>query len=124
MRENKDYELLFAERMGYLYAHLTAPTLTNHTITDALAEAVELCRAKKIRRLMLFRDIAEVLPDSQKFFAGVEAAELLHGIKFALVDPDPAHTSALHFFETVIMNRGVLNKTFTNESDAEAWLLT
>jgi len=48
----------------------------------------------------------------------------LDGIKIAYVDLDPANHQNNQFGELVAENRGAFAKVFTNEKDAEEWLLS
>jgi hypothetical protein len=119
----KPYNLTFDERPAYLYAHLTGDTISVEIIRDYIAEVVAKSNATGKRRIMLYRDIPAVLPESQTFFTVRDSLEALRGKKLALVNPHAGIQKELAFAVTVGLNRGGNYADFTNIDAAERWLL-
>jgi hypothetical protein len=120
---DKPYQLTFEERPHYLYVRITAPTITEPIAMSYLREISDKCSEIKCKRLLLHRDIPEMLPDGVLFFVAAEFQRMIAGIKTAFVNPYMANESSFNFAVTVGTNRGADYGTFNNDADAEAWLL-
>jgi len=120
---DKPYDLTFDERPGYLFAHLQGDTISVEVIRDYIAEIVVKSNATGKQRIMLYRDIPAVLPESQTFFTVSASLEALRGKKVALVNPHTALDREVEFGVTVGLNRGGNYASFNDVDTAERWLL-
>jgi len=120
---DKPYDLTFDERPGYLFAHLQGDTISVEVIRDYIAEIVVKSNATGKQRIMLYRDIPAVLPESQTFFTVSASLEALRGKKVALVNPHTALDREVEFGVTVGLNRGGNYANFNDVDTAERWLL-
>lgn len=120
---DKAYELRLEERSGYLYAHVTAATITEEIAFAYLEEVLVKCRSGGHRKLLLHRNIPAMLPDGDLFFVASEFQRRLKGIKTAFVNPFDKQTETFDFAVTVGTNRGAWYGLFANDTDAEEWLL-
>src|SRR5258708_18486340 len=102
----KPYELTFDERPAYLYAHLKGDRISVEIIRDYIGEVVAKSNATGKHRIMLYRDIPAVLPETQTFFTVRDSLEALRGKKLALVNPHAAIQKEIEFGVTVGLNRG------------------
>jgi len=119
----KQYELIFEERSGYLYANVKADSITQEIAMAYLNEVMGRCRNLKFARLLIERDIPEMLPDGTLFFVASEFQQMNAGVRVAFVNKHVENDDALEFAVRVGMNRGADYGVFDNESDAERWLL-
>ena len=120
---DKPYELIFDERPGYLFAHLQGDTISVEVIRDYIAEIVAKSNTTGKQRIMLYRDIPAVLPESQTFFTVSASLEALRGKKVALVNPHADIQREVEFGVTVGLNRGGNYANFNDVDTAERWLL-
>jgi len=116
-------ELTFEARAGYLFVHARAETTTPETTLQFMREVAKQCAEAKLDRVLLFRDIPDTLSLSDFFLATETLLEGFRGIRGAVVNPYPVNAERLEFGSLVALNRGVTYKIFTNETEAEAWLL-
>lgn len=119
---DQTYELRLEERPGFLYAHVTAPRITEEIAFAYLDEVLAKCRARGYRRLLLHREIPAMLPDGDLFFVASEFQRRLAGIRTAFVNPVEKNSETFGFAVTVGQNRGGQYGLFDNDADAEAWL--
>jgi hypothetical protein len=117
------YDLTFEERVGYLYAKVRSTSIDRDVAMAYLTEVAERAKAIKAERLMLHRDIPVMLPDGVLFFVTNEFQQMIAGIKTAFVNPYLSNAEAFRFAITVGTNRGAYYSVFTNDADAEIWLL-
>lgn len=117
------YTLTLDERPGYLYAHVKAPIITEEIAMGYLKEVAARCVELGSERLLIHRDIPEMLPDGALFFVAVDFQKMISGIRTAFVNPHLTNDEALDFAVRVGLNRGADYATFNNDTDAEAWLM-
>jgi hypothetical protein len=117
------YELTFEERPGYLYAKISAEIINREMAISYLTEVANRAKGLETERLMIHRDIPEMLPDGILFFVTAEFQQMIVGIKTAFVNPFLSNEDAFRFAITVGQNRGANYNIFTNDGDAETWLL-
>jgi hypothetical protein len=117
------YELFFEERKGYLYARVTAEIINKEIAMAYLTQVAERAKRFAPKRLMLHRDIPQMLPDGVLFFVTAEFQQMIAGIKTAFVNPHLSNEDAFKFAITVGQNRGADYKIFSSDTDAETWLL-
>ena len=120
---DKAYELRLEERPGYLYAHVSAPAITEEIAFAYLDEVLARCRVGGHRYLLLHRDIPEMLPDGELFFVAAEFQRRLQGIKTAFVNEFDEHSETFDFAVTVGTNRGAQYALFDSADAAEEWLI-
>jgi hypothetical protein len=117
------YELTLEERPGYLYARVKAATITEEIAQSYLHKVARRCNDLDSTRLLLHRDIPATLPSGIAFFIATEFQSLIQGIRTAIVDPLVSNREDIDFAVTVANNRGGDYRAFTNDTDAEEWLL-
>jgi hypothetical protein len=120
---DKQYELTLEERPGYLYARVEANKITEEIAMGYLHEVTDRCRDIDCARLLVDREIPEMLPDGALFFVAAEFQKMIKGIRVAFVNKFVSNDDALDFAVRVGMNRGADYGTFNNLADAERWLL-
>lgn len=120
---DKPYELRLEERPGYLYAHIKAPTVTEQIAMSYLREVAERCASLQYKRLLVHRDIPDMLPTGTLHHVAAEFQQMISGIRTAFVNPHLANKTDLDFAVTVGQNRGAQYGVFINDADAELWLL-
>ena len=120
----KSYLLTFTEHPEYLYANLTANTISSEIIRGYTEEIVARCNETGKHRILLYRDIPALLSEGEVFHTVKESLDALLGKKLALVNPHAAIQPGIEFGVTVGQNRGGNYCSFTNVADAEAWLLS
>lgn len=121
MTDDKPYKLTLIERKLYVYAHVKADTVTRETSSMYLTEIANACRKSGKNRLMIYRDIPEMLsPDSIRDVGG-DFARMIGDIRTAAVNP---------YLTEIELERSVKNlpkkggfRVFTNFKEAEVWLL-
>lgn len=117
------YKLTFEDRKGYLYAHVSAAKITEHSALRYLKEVADRCEELETTHLMVYRDIPAMLPDGVLFFVTTEFLAMIRGIRTAFVNPYLSNDDAMEFAMRVGTNRGGDYCTFNNIADAEEWLL-
>lgn len=120
----QQYELAFEERAGYLYAHVLANKITQEIALAYLKEVMKRCRIINCTRLLIERNIPEMLPDGTLFFVAAEFQQMIAGVRVAFVNKFSANEDALDFAVRVGLNRGADYGVFDNNADAEKWLLS
>ena len=120
---NNTYELRFEDRPGYLYAHVRAPHVDEDIARAYLGEIADHCRGSHCSRLMIYRDIPEVLNGGALFFVAADLQAMLQNVRVAFVNPYEQNIEGLEFGNIVASNRGGSFANFATEPEAEAWLL-
>lgn len=120
---DKPYTLNFAERPGYLYAHLTSETISEAIIRGYVSEIVAESDSTGRDRIMLVRDIPVVMTEGDVFHTVTDSLDMLRGKKLAIVNPHEVIEKELQFGMTVGQNRGGNYAVFADETAAEEWLL-
>ena len=117
------YELTFEERPDYLYASVRSKHVDEATARAYLTEIAEHCHSSHYHRLMVYRDIPEVLHGGALFFAAAEFQALLQNVRVAFVNPYAQNADDLEFGDIIASNRGGAHQTFETEAEAGAWLM-
>jgi hypothetical protein len=120
---DKQYELTLEERTGYLYARVKADKISEQLAMAYLDEVVTRCRSLKCTKLLLERDIPDMLPDGALFFIAEKFQKMIAGIKVAFVNKFAENDEAFDFAVRVGTNRGADYGIFDNATNAERWLL-
>lgn len=118
------YELSFEQREQYLFAHVKAPTIDQNSALAYLTEVFEECKRTNSRRLLIVRDIPEMLSDGTLFFVTAEFQRMIGSIRTAFVNPYISNEDAFKFAITVGTNRGANYRLFKSVPEAEEWLLS
>ncbi len=117
------YEIRYEARIGYLFAHIEGPETYDNALEfwkDLRREA----RDRNFTRLMVVDEVTGILSTTQIFTLSTEIARLHPDATIAFVDPKKETLEANKFGETVLANRGITGRVFTNEEEAEEWLLS
>jgi len=117
------YKLIFEARSGYLYARVEAEQISATTSKAYLAEVRAECDAHRSTRLMIDRRIPHVMSVIGFYNVSGNSVDILRGIKVAWLNPYPENHEMLEFAMTAANNRGGRYGLFTNEREAEEWLL-
>lgn len=116
------YTLEFRIRPDYLLAYLRVdkpiPEISFAYRRDLRSKCIETGSTK----LLVVRDIPQVLSTMDFFHVSEDSVALLRGIKTAWVNPYPSLRSALEFSITVANNRGAIYGLFSDGESAAAWL--
>lgn len=117
------YELDLEPREGYLYARVRAEGITTAMADEYLGKIAEKCAELQVQRLMLVREIPNVMRNADLFLTSQAVVSRFLGIRVAWVNPYPQNDEALEFAAMVANNRGGLFRNFRSEAEAEQWLL-
>jgi len=117
------YNLTFDNRSEYLYAHLKADKISVAIIRDYVTKIVAKSAETGKDRILLHRDIPIVLTEADVFYTVRESLDVFRSNKLALVNPYADIQKEVEFGMTVGQNRGANYRVFSNDADAEAWLL-
>ena len=120
---DKEYQLTIEKRPDYLYARIEATLINRDMVMAYLDEIADKCKRSEYDRLMIDRDIPEMLDDTAIYFIANEFIEKIPGTKTAIINRHEANADALKFAIMVVKNRGARFESFTNSEDAEAWLV-
>jgi hypothetical protein len=123
MPPEKLYQLTFTDRPEYLYAELKAKTISVKIIEQYVSEIIARSNETGKRRILLYRDIPEILSGGEVYFTINDSLKAFAGKKVALVNPHKNLEPGIDFGMTVGRNRGANYKSFENFADAEKWLL-
>ena len=119
----KPYDLTVEQRPEYLYARIQTDAITMQTEIEYLEDLVKHCDAVQCKRIMLRRDIPVMLSTTDLYFATTRFAEIIPGLRVAIVNPHAGNDPGAKFAEVVGRNRGALLRLFKDEDEAERWLL-
>lgn len=122
MSDDKPYRLTLINREFYVYAHVKADAITPEISAEYLAEIVESCKKFGKDRLLIYRDIPEMLSPENIRNVSTDFVALVGGIKTAAVNPylspPVLEDSTKHLPHEKTFH------VFTNFKEAEAWLLS
>lgn len=121
MTQDKPYTLTLIRRNLYVYAHIKADVVSRELIAQYMAEVLEECRAAGKKRLMIYRDIPEMLSPDDIKVAGAEFAKMIADIRTAGVNPYLSHIEVANAFKH--MSEHTNFRLFKSFNEAEAWLL-
>lgn len=120
----KPYELTFEMRDAYLYAYVSAEHDTYEICSAYWGEIGRKLAELKMNKVMIVEDIVEESPLADVYSLASELADLgFLGVTIAFVDRYSSHQELNDFGVLVASNRGLVGKAFTNEGEAERWLL-
>ena len=122
--EKKPYDLKFETREGYLYAYV-AGEHDNYDICVAYwGEIAKKLEEMGIDRVMIVEDIVEESPIADVYELASQLADMgFRGIRIAFVDRYSSHLELNEFGVLVGSNRGLIGQAFSDEAEAEKWLM-
>ncbi len=121
MTKDKPYTLTLVRRNLYVYAHIKADVISRDIITEYMAEVIDECRAAGKKRLMIYRDIPEMLSPEDIKIAGAEFMKMVADIRTAGVNPYLSHLEVAKALEHMAEYTNF--RLFKSFDEAEAWLL-
>lgn len=121
MTEDKPYRLTLIDRELYVYAHVKADALTSEISSQYLLEIVEGCRVFGKDRLMIYRDIPEMLSAENIRGVGGKFIESTRAIRIAAVNPYLSEAELNDAIVHLPLSDNI--RIFTDFRAAEEWLL-
>jgi hypothetical protein len=118
------YELLFDERSGYLYACVTADRIDRGSAVEYLKEIADRINRSDYDGLMLERDIPMMLSDADLFFTTQDFLNMTGLERVAFVNKHLPIKTQMEFAILIGTNRGANYRLFNVVDEAEKWLLS
>jgi hypothetical protein len=119
------YELTMEAREGYLYAYVIAEHDTFEICFAYWSEIGTKLDELGLDRVMIVEDIAEESPMVDVYELASRLPDIgFRGVTIAFVDRYASHQDLNEFGVLVGSNRGLIGKAFSNEAEAESWLLS
>jgi len=119
------YTIKFIQKKGYLVAMVTGEN-TPENILNYLAEVQKTCEKFKYCKVLIAEDLAGPTIGIFDIFSIINQANINTPpgtLQIAYVDLNQSHDhKAMHFAETVALNRGINIKFFDEQTQAEEWL--
>ena len=119
----KPYNLTFETRRNYLYAHITASSMSRPTALAYLQEVANECEHGRYRRLLLERDVPMMLNSLDLFRTTNDFLDMVKYVRVAVVNRFPDQQNAMNFAMRISTNRKARYNIFVDLSEAEKWLL-
>lgn len=120
----ESYELTFEGRPQYLFAHIKCDSISSEIALNYLREIVDKSVELGQTRILIDREIPEILSDSSLFFTTNEFVKMSgEGTRVAFVNRFQDNSDYMEFAMVISRNRGAKFDLFNNITDAEAWLL-
>jgi hypothetical protein len=117
------YQLVLEERPGYLYACVKADSISPEIAAAYWREIAERCSAAQCTRLLVIRDIRQMLPIGALFLQSERIQSMIGGVRVAFINPYPETNERFDFGLMVGTNRGADYSRFESVEAAEKWLL-
>ena len=117
------YHLTFTEHPDHLYVSIKSETISDDIIRSYVAEIAKKADETGKDRILLYRDIPQVMKESGVFHAVTGSLETFRGKKIAIVNPHRSLETDIEVGMTVAQNRGANYRSFNNVEDAKEWLL-
>jgi hypothetical protein len=115
-------ELTFEERPGYLYARATALRTNLATAEHYLMRIAERCHEIKCDKVLIYRDIADVLETASMYKVASHVPAALPGVKVAFVNPYDTNQTNMEFGRNIVAKEGGMIGLFKTEAEAIKWL--
>ena len=113
--------LTFDERPEYLYARISAKDLDRKTALDVLGEISLKCATTRCKRMLLEREMSEIMADEHLFASIKDLVEMSGGIRIAFVNPHVPTEEARKRLSKC--KTGADFKYFNDAEEAQRWLL-
>jgi len=99
---------------------------TAENVSGYFSEVLQICQQRRCSRVLIETNLQGPSLNAYTIFSIISEA-IQHSPPgsrlFAYVDTNPIHDmKAVHFAETVAVNRGITIKSFLNVPEAERWL--
>ena len=121
---SKPYDLSFEVRDRYLYAYVAGEHDTYEICAAYWGEISEKLAKLGIDKVMIVEDIVEESPLADVYNLASQLPDMgFRGIAIAFVDRYSTHQELNDFGVLVGSNRGLNGKAFSDEAEAEEWLL-
>ena len=121
----KQYDLTFEVRNGYAYAYVAGEHDNLEICTAYWSEIGQKLSEHQIDKVMIVEDIPEESPLADVYDLASGLIDMgFRGVKIAFVDCYSGHQELNDFGVLVGSNRGLVGKAFSDEAEAEAWLLS
>jgi hypothetical protein len=125
MQSDSDYQLSYQSRGGILRFHVTGDTDAQHIRISYWHEIISIAKLHKVRKLLVF-DRKKHQPAGPDELAALAEAMKVYAEHFdgiAVIEPTSHFMPALEHGEIHARENGLNVRLFTNETDAERWLL-
>jgi len=120
----KRFELEFKEHPEYLHARISAPYIDYSMAMSYLSEVMSECANRRCKRLLLERDIPDMMPEDELFKSMDYLVSLdSGGTRIAFLNPHTSVAEALQHIVDYGAGRGGVYRYFQDFDEAEAWLL-
>jgi hypothetical protein len=123
MANSKLYKVHVEDRGNYAYARISAPTITRSMALMYLGEIVYACAEMRQKRLLLDRDIPDVMPDNDMLDVMKEFVRMGSGMRVALVNKHVPITDSLRRAMSVGAEKGADFNYFSDLEEAKQWLM-
>lgn len=120
--DQKPYSLETEERGEYLYALVSGPRVTPEIALDYWQEIIEECESKKIAKILLDHNFAEMLEMAEMLKIIKPVGELLKGRMLAFFDRF-GHYDTPEAGKAILRSMNVKMQIFHDIGKAEKWLL-
>ena len=121
----KPYDLSFEVRDEYAYAYVSGEHDNLQVCSAYWGEIGQKLAEHRIKKVMIVEDIAEESPLADVYDLASRLPGLgFRGVKIAFVDRYSSHQELNDFGVLVGSNRGLNGRAFSNEAEAEEWLLS
>jgi hypothetical protein len=114
-------DLTFDERPDYLYARIAAKDLDRKTALDYLSEISLKCARTRCKRMLLEREMSEIMADEHLFASIKDLVEMSGGIRIAFVNRHVPTEEARKRLSK--WKAGADFKYFNDAEEAHRWLL-
>lgn len=115
--------LIFEERPGYLYVRATGMHTNRATAEHSLKLIAARCKELESTRLLIYRDITQVVAIGPMFQVAMQLPAELPGVRTAFVNPHSSNRKNLEFGRDLIAKTGAAIGLFNEEAAAIEWLL-
>ena len=121
----KPYEITFEVRNGYAKAYVVAEHDNLEVCSAYWGEIGKRLSELQITKVMVVEDIEEESPLSDVYDLASGLVDMgFRGVKIAFVDRYSSHQELNDFGVLVGSNRGLDGRAFSDEAEAEKWLLS
>ena len=116
-------KLTFEDRGEYLYVRATGMHTDHSTADRSLTRIGERCRALGCTKVLIYRDITQVIEIAAMFQVASRLPQELPGVRTAFVNPHSSNRNNLEFGREIIAKTGAEIGVFSDEPTAIEWLL-
>lgn len=121
----KPYDLTLEVRDKYLYAYVAGEHDTFEICFAYWSEIAQKLAEVDLDRVLIVEDIAEESPMVDVYELASRLVDIgFRGVTVAFVDRYASHQELNDFGVLVGSNRGLIGQAFSDEAEAEKWLLS